>query len=36
MFKAVILMQLRVIIYSESKKSAVFVLFICTYKQMSE
>ena len=33
MFKAVILMQLRVIKYSESKKSAVFVLFICTYKQ---
>ena len=33
MFKAVILMQLRAIIYTESKKSAVFVLVICTYKQ---
>ena len=33
MFKAVILMQLRVIMYIESKKSNVFVLVICTYKQ---
>ena len=33
MFKSVILMQLRVMMYIESKKSAVFVLVICTYKQ---
>ena len=33
MFKAVILMQLRVMMYIESKKFAVFVLVICTYKQ---
>ena len=33
MFKAIILMQLRVIMYTESKKSDVFVLVICTYKQ---
>ena len=37
MFKAVMLMQLRVMMYIESKKSAVFmldlVLVICTYKQ---
>ena len=36
MFKAVILMQLRVMMYLESKKSAVLyyiVLVICTYKQ---
>ena len=33
MFRAVILMQLRVIIYVESKKSAVFVSVIYTYKQ---
>ena len=32
MLKAVILMQLRVM-YIESKKSAVFVLVSCTYKQ---
>ena len=33
MFKAVILMQLRVMMYIESKKTAVFVLVlvICTY-----
>ena len=33
MLKVVILMQLRVMMYTESKKSAVFVLVICTYKQ---
>ena len=36
MFKAVVLMQLRVIIYIESKKFQGFftiVLIICTYKQ---
>ena len=33
MFKAVILMQLRVMMCIDSKKSAVFVLVICTYKQ---
>ena len=33
MFKAVILIQLRVIMYIESKKSDVFVLVICIYKQ---
>ena len=33
MFKAVILMQLRVMMGIDSKKSAVFVLVICTYKQ---
>ena len=31
MFKAVILMQLRVMMYIESKKSVIFVLVICTY-----
>ena len=33
MFKAVILMQLGVIMYIESKKSDVFVLVFCTYAQ---
>ena len=35
MFKTVMLMQLRVMMYIESKKYAVFVLVsvICTYKQ---
>ena len=33
MFKAVILMQLRVMMCIDSKKSDVFVLVICTYKQ---
>ena len=33
MFKAVILMQLRVMMCIDSKKSAVFVLVISTYKQ---
>ena len=33
MFKAVILMQLRVMMCIDSKKSAVFVLVNCTYKQ---
>ena len=32
MFKAVILMQLKVMVCIESKKSAVFVLDICTYQ----
>ena len=33
MHKAVIILQLRVMMYIESKKSAVFVLVICIYKQ---